>query len=323
MVEVIKTAGDSIAAQRVSWRIPRAPDYRTVQQATAAVGVTNLMCGAAGTVPTTTAAVTAWVIEMTGVAARRVGIWAGVLLLVAALSPKTAAVFLVIPAPVVGAFLFAMCATLFTVGIRVVTQDGMTVQKATIVGIAFWLGTGFELRAIFPDLLTGGILGSLLGSGLTVGGMAAILLMVFMDLAGARPKRLTTELDESAGPQIGAFLTRLAEGRGWNEQSVHRLASAGEEALLTLLERKRDVESAGKRGLRLSVRADRRNAEMEFVAAVAGGNLQDRLVLLSAGADEPVESEVSLRLLRHYASSVRHRKYHDVDTVTVHVKAAS
>lgn len=32
------------------------------------------------------------------------------------------------------------------------------------------------------------------------------------------------------------------------------------------------------------------------------------------------EHEVTLRLLRHHASSVRHQQYHDVDIVTVRVK---
>ena len=31
------------------------------------------------------------------------------------------------------------------------------------------------------------------------------------------------------------------------------------------------------------------------------------------------EREISFRLLRHYASSVNHRKYYDIDVVTVRV----
>ena len=33
-----------------------------------------------------------------------------------------------------------------------------------------------------------------------------------------------------------------------------------------------------------------------------------------------IEREVSLRLLRHLASSVHHQQYHDTDIVTVRVK---
>ena len=42
---------------------------------------------------------------------------------------------------------------------------------------------------------------------------------------------------------------------------------------------------------------------------------------MSEQAETPDVSEVSFRLLRHYASSVRHRKYHGIDIVTVQVDA--
>ena len=51
-------------------------------------------------------------------------------------------------------------------------------------------------------------------------------------------------------------------------------------------------------------------------------NLQDRIALLGEYADETAsEREVSLRLLRHLASSVHHQQYHDTDIVTVRVEA--
>ena len=40
---------------------------------------------------------------------------------------------------------------------------------------------------------------------------------------------------------------------------------------------------------------------------------------MSEQAEEPNVSEFSFRLLRHYASSVRHRKYHGIDIVAVRV----
>ncbi len=37
-------------------------------------------------------------------------------------------------------------------------------------------------------------------------------------------------------------------------------------------------------------------------------------------ADVSIERNVSLRLLRHYATSVRHEQYHDTDVVTVRLE---
>ena len=68
-------------------------------------------------------------------------------------------------------------------------------------------------------------------------------------------------------------------------------------------------------------RASGRAAELEFVAAPGEENLEDRMVLLTErGGGAPAEHEISLRLLRHYASSVYHQQYHDTDIVTVRVE---
>ena len=63
--------------------------------------------------------------------------------------------------------------------------------------------------------------------------------------------------------------------------------------------------------------------ELEFVAATDETNIEDRIALLGERVSGvPVEEEVSLRLLQHYASSVRHQQYHDTDVVTVRVEHA-
>ena len=61
---------------------------------------------------------------------------------------------------------------------------------------------------------------------------------------------------------------------------------------------------------------------LEFLSARGDENLQDRIALLgeaSAGSTR-LEEEVSLRLLRHLASSVHHQQYYDMDVVTVRVE---
>ena len=37
-----------------------------------------------------------------------------------------------------------MIAILFSLGMRIVVQDGMDFRKAAIVGVSFWVGTGFQ-----------------------------------------------------------------------------------------------------------------------------------------------------------------------------------
>ena len=86
-----------------------------------------------------------------------------------------------------------------------------------------------------------------------------------------------------------------------------------------------DMDGAedGHRSLVVSARHIEGKMELEFVAASAEENLEDRLAYLSDQPQLHDDRDLSFRLLRHYASSVQHRKYHGVDIVTVEVAGAS
>ena len=130
-------------------------------------------------------------------------------------------------------------------------------------------------------------------------------------------------LGDDAYPKTDAFLAKLGAARRWNEEMIERVRAVGEETLLLLMRREDERPAADKRRLLLIAGGEGDTAVLEFIAATDEANLEDRLAVLSeqvAGAR--MEQEVSLRLLRHYASSVRHNQYHDTDVVTVHVDPA-
>ena len=324
LVGAIETIGDSMAIQGVSWRKPRATDFREVQGAVAADGIGNLLSGLAGTVPNTTYSTSIAITELTGIAARSVGVWMGAAFVVVAFLPKAAALLLAVPGPVVAAYLLALLAMLFVLGMRMVVRDDMDYRKAFIVGVSFWVGVGFQNQVIFADHL-GPWWGTLLGNGMASGGITALVLNLFVELTGPRRRRIETDLDLEALPRIDGFLREFASARGWPEEASDRLRSAGEEAFLSLVDQQRQAQEddlQGKRRLLTMVHGDRRSAELEFVAASGDENLEDVMVLLSEQPGTPVEHEISLRLLRHYASSVRHQQYHGTDIVTVNVQGA-
>ena len=168
-VGAIETIGDGVAIQRVSRRRPQATDYRIVQGALNTDGVGNLLSGLAGTLPNTTYSTSISLAEVTGIAARRVGIVVGVIFIVLAFFPKATALLIAIPSPVAAAYVGILIALLFVQGLRIIVQDGLDHRKATVVGIAFWVGVGFQNGVIFPDLLGDGFIGVLLGNGMTSG----------------------------------------------------------------------------------------------------------------------------------------------------------
>ena len=77
---------------------------------------------------------------------------------------------------------------------------------------------------------------------------------------------------------------------------------------------------AGKR-LRVTATARGSTVEVEFASGPTGAeNLEDRIALLadpeSDMSELEIERDVSLRLLRHYATTVNHRQYNEAEIIT-------
>ncbi len=161
----------------------------------------------------------------------------------------------------------------------------------------------------------------MLGNGMTSGGLTALALSAFVELAGPRRKRLVTTLDVDALPGIRAFIESCAARAGWDGDMLQRVHLASEEALVSLMGDEGGADGPARR-LRLGVRLERGTAELEFLAVSGEGNLEDRMALAAEQSVEiDAQRDFSLRLLRHLAGSVRHQKYHDTDILTVRVEA--
>ena len=130
-------------------------------------------------------------------------------------------------------------------------------------------------------------------------------------------RKIEMSLDAGVRHLLDGYLNEFARRIGWDDESTEKLRAAGEEVLMSLAGQ--DVDVSGLRRLRVSVRQEKGAAVMEFLAAPQGTNFEKQIKLLEQQA-VPAEQELSLRLLRHYASSVRHRHYQLNDLVTVRVE---
>ncbi len=313
----IKNMGDSVVVQRLSRRKPRATDFRLVQGTLYANGTGLLLSGLAGSPPTTVnSAASGSLVSLTGIASRRVGYAAGVMLVALAFSPKLTAVLLVIPGPVMGAYLLFLMGTYMVEGIRTVSQEGLDHRRGLIMGAAMAVGIGLEMSGILASL-PGAKWTGFLNNGLTAGTLVALLLTWFVEITDSRPQRVEVPFAYSSLPEITSFLEKVAERRAWNTEAVTRLCAAGEETLLSLLDLCEDGDLLEPGKLTVVARSHTAEMELEFFASIEGQNLQDQLAFLRDDTLE--ENEASFRLLRHYAQSVRHQKFHGVDVVKVTV----
>ena len=306
MATAINSISDTVTIQQVAWARSAARNL---------LALTNLFAAAVGALPNMIGGSNSARIILTGVAARRIGVYGGLILIAVAVLPKAIALAVAVPRPVMVAYLVFMLSLLFVQGMSIVVRDGIDGRKSAIVGLSLWLGVGFQNQLIFPELLTG-TLGTFLSNGMTTGSVCVIALTALTEFASSRSKRLNVNLSMSALTPLDDFLYTFATKSGWDAASAARLRSVGEETLSSLRSQNGEESEPDKR---LIVRARRvgGSIEVEFMATSGGENIEDKLAYLSEQPELQDEEDISFRLLRHYASSVQHRKYHDIDIVTV------
>lgn len=316
---VVQTNSLSFVAYRVSQPGSRSVDFRSVQGGVVGNCVGNVLAGLAGAMPVMSTPRASMFVQQTGCASRDVGILIGILLIALAFFPKAWGLLLVIPLPVMAAYMVVVLAPLFVEGMKAIVQSEPDYSRSLIVGTSLAIGMAFQYGLI--SLPIGPLWQSTLSKAIIAGGISVIMLTLALEIMGPRRRRLRLPLNLDALPRIDQFLEEFSTRNGWSERTTDRLRAVAEETLLVLLERK---DSGRQRQLRISAIRSGRGAELEFITGPSdAGNLEDRFSLLG---DPPPEIEgmlsaddMPMRMLRHLASSVSHRQYHDTDVITVQV----
>ena len=348
MIISIQANGEGIAHQRAARREDRAVDFREVQGAMSGTGVSNLMAGVAGTVPFIISPAAVSYTSTTGVASRRVGYCIGAIFIAVAFLPKATAILSSIPGAVVAGYLIVLSAILFVDGARTVLQSEQNQARITVAGVCFWIGAAFQFGLFsLPDV--GPVWESLVQSGITTGGIAAIVMILYLEFTNPRRMRFQSKLDIEVLPDLNEFLAKFVKRRGWDQPMQDKLSAVAEETLLTLapldleammmmddeeeeagegdesgedaVAEEEEAEAEPSRQLVVLASSDGPVATLEFIGGAGDeANMEDRLRQLQQYDEEtPVEQELSLRMLRAYATSVRHQQFRGTDIITVRV----
>ena len=188
----IHANGEAIAQQRVAWREDRAVDFRQVQGAMAGAGASNVLGGISGAVPNIINPGIISFTQTTGVAARRVGYCIGFIFIAAAFLPKVSGLIASIPAPVMTGYLMLVTGTLLVDGARLVIQTEQNRQKVVAAGICFWIGAAFHFD-LFHLHDFGPVWDSLFKSAITTGGLAAVLMILYLEFTNPPAYALSVE----------------------------------------------------------------------------------------------------------------------------------
>lgn len=324
LITVLQGSSIALSIQRVSWRKSRAIDYRRVQGLSVCTALGSLLAGLAAVMPLGTSPRGTVFAQQTGCASRYVGVITGVVLITTAFFPKAWGLLIGMPPPVTAIFVIVMLSPLMAEGMKMVAQEASDYRTGLVIGAALLIGTGLQTGLV--PLPIGDVWESVFQRALTSGGVILVLLTVFAEFNRRKRRRMRTDLREDALPEINKFLEDFSTGQGWSPQMTGRLHAVAEETLLLLSEARGDEVGGDAKRLRITASGDGPTAELEFVSATGSPeNLEDRISLLTNSGPEAETAELgvgrdaSLRLLRHYAASVTHLQYHDIEVIEVRV----
>ncbi len=301
VIGALETFGDGIAIQDISSRRIQTTDYRVVQGAVNADGLGNFLSGLAGTLPNTTYSTSISVVDLTGVASRKVGLYGGIILLGLAFVPKLSALLQAIPAPVAGAFIIVFLVLLFSHGVRLIMSEGMSFDNGIVFGLALWLGIGFQNQQLFDGLLPN-YLSDLLNNGMTAGGIAAVLLSWLVSLKNKRQVGNTQALTQEGLRGALAFVTEKARESDWRGEDLNRLLLATEEAFVYMLSN--TPEGVDEVELRLRAAAD--FAELEIRCGETNANVETKLRNIDT-SENP--DDLGLKVLKYMTDQLKHQQF--------------
>ena len=174
LATTVESLGDITATSMVSGEPTEGGLYeRRISGGILADGLNSMLASVFGAFPTTSFSQNNGVIQLTGVASRRVGLWIALFLVVAGLVPGVSWGVTLVPRAVLGGVTLVMFGTVASTGIRLMGSAGFGRKSLLVVAVSLGAGLAVtmepRLLAQFPDWFR-----QLFGSGIMTGTVAAV-----------------------------------------------------------------------------------------------------------------------------------------------------
>ena len=171
----IEAYGDITANSMIGGEPIEGPKFiKRVQGGIMADGINSAIAGVFNSFPNSIFAQNNGLIQLTGVASRRVGYYIAAFLAILSAFPFVGGVFSVMPEPVLGGATLLMFGTVAASGVRIIASQNIDRKAILVLAVSFACGLGVELvpniLAQTPDLVKG-----IFSSGITTGGVVAII----------------------------------------------------------------------------------------------------------------------------------------------------
>lgn len=176
LVSLLEALGDMTATAQLSGLPTDGPEHwRRMRGGILADGLTSFSSALFGGFPSTTYAQNNGVIQITGVASRRLGPLMALILAALGFVPMVGRLISVVPPAVIGALALVLFGLVAVSGLRLIAAAGLSQRNCLVVALSLAVGLGLPSQAEWLKNLPA-VLRAIFESGIAGGGLAALAL---------------------------------------------------------------------------------------------------------------------------------------------------
>jgi len=295
----LKTMGDLTTCQKINDAGWKRPDMQSISKGILACATGNLLSGLTGALGQSPSSSNVGLSIATGATSRTIAYATGGILVVLAFLPKIAAIFVIMPTPVMGASLVFAASFMVLAGIQIMLSRMIDARKTFVIGtsIVFGLSVDFipGLYKNVPDMIQ-----PFFHSSLSLATISAIILNLFLRIGISKTVSIEFMPGIDASDKVFDFMQRQGGLWGAMPDIISRAASAINEMLEAAASK-----SVTQGPLQVAVSFDEFNLDVEITytgmpIVFPDTKPSEEEILISPGG----KSTLSLFLIRWYADKV-------------------
>lgn len=175
IIQCLKSFGNIITCQKLSDDDWKEPDLKNVGKGLMASGISVFTCGFLGGVATDTSASNVGLSAATGANSRVIAWSAGLIFIILGFLPKMAALFTIMPQPVMGAIVVFVTCYMLISGMQIILANNITTRMIFIIGISMIFGLSVDISSSLFFTIPSWLL-PVFSSSLTVSTLLAVIL---------------------------------------------------------------------------------------------------------------------------------------------------
>jgi xanthine permease XanP len=231
----LRAMGDVTTCQKINDAEWARPSMQSIGGGVLANGISTMTAGLGGTIGVNTLTSSVGLAGATGVTSRRIAYVIGGLFLVLAFLPKAAAIFAIMPRPVLGATLWFSACFVLVNGLQIVTSRMLDVRRTFVIGLGFTTGLAVDLH---PSVFTGlpSSAQPFVSSSLVLGTLSALVLNALFRIGVRRTRTLLVDPARLAAQAIADFMEEQGASWGARRDVIDRATFNLSQSIETIVE---------------------------------------------------------------------------------------